>query len=71
MTVAPLGSLLREEEIEMDKKGLAKVQDAEKESLYGFVFAVSGPGELESARIRVFLCKERRELSTATAITHF
>ena len=30
----------------MDRKGLPKVQDAEKESLYGFVFAVSGPGEL-------------------------
>lgn len=27
----------------MDRKGLPKVQDAEKESLYGFVFAVSGP----------------------------
>ena len=30
----------------MERRGLPKVQDAEKESLYGFVFAVSGPGEL-------------------------
>ena len=43
VTVAPLVSSPREGK-KMDRKGLPKVQDAEKESLYGFVFAVSGPG---------------------------
>lgn len=38
----------------MERKGLPKVQDVEKESLYGFVFAVSGPGEPELVRRRAF-----------------
>lgn len=29
----------------MDFLGLARVQDVEKESQYGFVYGVSGPGE--------------------------
>ena len=30
----------------MSSQALPKVADAEKESLYGYVFGVSGPGEL-------------------------
>lgn len=30
----------------MANKGLSKVIDADKESEYGYVFGVSGPGEL-------------------------
>ena len=31
--------------LKMSWKGLLKVRDAEKESMYGYVFGVSGPGE--------------------------
>ena len=33
----------------MEFQGLMRVQDVEKESQYGYVYGVSGPGELSEA----------------------
>ena len=33
----------------MEFQGLPRVQDVEKESQYGYVYGVSGPGELSEA----------------------